>query len=301
MADDASSPPYLQRRQFSGLAAAAVLAPALAGCALPQAPAPSPTFSESLDLYLLAGQSNMAGRGRVEAVDREPPTGLLSLNADADADVQWQPARDPLHADKPSVAGVGPGRSFGLAMAAQMFERRSEQLSAQPGRRIGLVPCAVGGSSISTWQPGARFEIEPGRWVQPFDDTLRRMRLASTAGRWRGVLWHQGESDSNERDAPHHERRLRDLIERLRAAAGDAQLPVLIGQMGRWPAKPWSAAKAEVDAVHQRVAQTLGHAAFVSAEGLGLHADGLNVHFDAAGARELGRRYASAMLRLQAA
>jgi Carbohydrate esterase, sialic acid-specific acetylesterase len=161
------------------------------------------------------------------------------------------------------------------------------------------VPCAVGGSPIRTWQPGAVFEVEPGRRVHPLDDALQRAAQAGPAGRWCGILWHQGESDGNEVDAPLYEARLRQLLLGLRAALGHAQLPVLIGQMGRWPGKPWTAAKLQVDAAHQRVAKTLGQAAFVGAEGLGVHDDGLQVHFDAAGARELGRRYARALQRLQ--
>ena len=268
------------RRNITGLGLAAMLG----GCQS-WVPGRDPGADGALDLYLLVGQSNMAGRGRVEPQDQQADARVVVLRSGG----EWRQAMEPLHADKPSVVGVGPGRSFGLAVA----DRKA-------GRRIGLVPCAVGGSPIAAWQPGAVFEVEPGRLVHPFDDALLQMAQASAAGRWRGILWHQGESDSNERDAPLYEERLRQLLLRLRAALGDAQLPVLIGQMGRWPGKPWSAAKAQVDAAHQRVAQTLGHAAFVSAEGLGLHADGLQVHFDAAGARELGRRYAAALKQLQA-
>lgn len=257
----------------------ASLTPMLAGC---QSLLPGQREGGGLDLYLLVGQSNMAGRGRVEPQDRRTDPRVQALQADG----QWREAVEPLHADRPVVAGVGPGRSFGLAMA-----------DSGAGRRIGLVPCAVGGSSIRTWQPGAVFDIEPGRRLRPLDDALQRAAQASPAGRWRGILWHQGESDSNEADAPLYEAQMRQLLLGLRKALGDTQLPVLIGQMGRWPGKPWSAAKLQVDAAHRRVAQTLGRAAFVSAEGLGLHEDGLQVHFDAAGARQLGRRYARALQR----
>ena len=253
----------------------------LGGC---QSVVPDGGPGAALDLYLLAGQSNMAGRGRLAPQDQRGDERVVALTPDG----RWRIAVEPLHADKPEVAGVGPGRSFGVAAA-----------DSAAGRRIGLVPCAVGGSRIAAWQPGAVFEVEAGRSVRPLDETLRRVAQASAAGRWCGILWHQGESDSNERDAPLYEERLRQLLLSLRTVLGDAQLPVLIGQMGRWPGKPWSAAKAQVDAAHQRVAQTLGHAAFVSAEGLGVHADGLQLHFDAAGARELGRRYAEALLRLR--
>ena len=89
-------------------------------------------------LYLLIGQSNMAGRGRVVAEDKTPHPRVFVLDK---AD-EWAPAVDPLHFDKP-FAGVGPGLAFGKAMA-----------EADPEARIGLVPCAAGGSPISVWRAG---------------------------------------------------------------------------------------------------------------------------------------------------
>ncbi|MEQ1853042.1 MAG: sialate O-acetylesterase, partial [Chthoniobacteraceae bacterium] len=59
---------------------------------------------ERFHLFLLVGQSNMAGRGVVTEEDRKPHPRVLMLNK-ADA---WVPAIDPLHFDK-SAAGVGIG------------------------------------------------------------------------------------------------------------------------------------------------------------------------------------------------
>ena len=55
----------------------------------------------------------MAGRGVVEDVDRVVNTRVLMF----DRNLEWKPAVDPVHFDK-AVAGVGPGRSFGLTVAA---------------------------------------------------------------------------------------------------------------------------------------------------------------------------------------
>ncbi|MFC1763010.1 sialate O-acetylesterase [Planctomycetota bacterium] len=82
----------------------------------------SPAVVKSLDLYLLIGQSNMAGRGTVEPQDLEAHPRVLSLNKEN----QWIPAVDPIHFDK-SIAGVGPGRTFGLTLAEHA-----------PTARIGL-------------------------------------------------------------------------------------------------------------------------------------------------------------------
>ena len=235
-----------------------------------------------MDLYLLAGQSNMAGRGTLEAQDGQVHPRVWSL----DRSGLWVPAVDPIHFDKPGVVGVGPGRSFGLAMAA-----------ARQQATVGLVPCAVGGTSISLWEPGAYF-ADSG--AHPYDDALRRLRLAAPAGNWRGVLWHQGESDCNERAAPLYAARLQRVIERLRAELGNRRLPpvpFVIGQMGRWPGRPWTPWHEMVDRAHRDAARTLPAVAFVNANGFGHRGD--HLHFDAAGARELGRRFGRAMLALQ--
>jgi len=265
-------PLRLTRRRFS-VAGLGALAGA-AGCAVQP--------SRRMALYLLAGQSNMAGRGTLQAQDGQVHPRVWSL----DRSGLWVPAVDPIHFDKPGVVGVGPGRSFGLAMAA-----------ARQQATVGLVPCAVGGTSISLWEPGAYF-ADTG--AHPYDDALRRLRLAAPAGNWRGVLWHQGESDCNERAAPLYAARLQRLIERLRAELGNGRLPpvpFVIGQMGRWPGRPWTPWHEMVDQAHRDAARTLSAVAFVAADDLGHGGD--HLHFDAAAARELGRRCARAMLALQ--
>src|SRR5690606_26741536 len=71
---------------------------------------PDPNFH----LYLLVGQSNMAGRGvnPNEYRDISQPK-ILMLNKEG----KWVTASHPLHFDKPAIAGVGPGLAVGLEMA----------------------------------------------------------------------------------------------------------------------------------------------------------------------------------------
>lgn len=226
-------------------------------------------------LFLLAGQSNMAGRGVVEPADRVPHPRIWML----DAERQWVPAVEPLHFDKP-VAGVGPG----LAFARVLVERDPELV-------VGLVPTAVGGSPISTWRPG---EVHDQTGTPPFDDAIARARAAGPRGRWAGILWHQGESDANPDRAPRYEGEMRSLIERLRRELGDPGLPFIIGQLGEWEERPWTEHHRRVDEVHRRMAIAIPGVAYVSSAGLGHKGDSL--HFSAAGARELGRRYAEAYL-----
>ena len=70
------------------------------------------SVKHELDIYVLIGQSNMAGRGIVEDQDVLEVPRVLTWTQDN----AWAPAVDPLHFDK-KIAGVGPGRTFGLIMA----------------------------------------------------------------------------------------------------------------------------------------------------------------------------------------
>lgn len=232
----------------------------------------------TLQIILLAGQSNMAGRGTVDAQDSVVNPRVLKL----DESMKWVPAVDPLHWDKPALVGVGPGRSFGLVLATR-----------DPNARIGLVPAAVGGSPISSWEPGAR---DPGTGTYPYDDALARMRIAMRDGKVRAILWHQGESDATTELSPAYEAKLRAVIARFRSDLGEPALPFIIGQLGQFGGRPWSADVQRVDAAHRAIAASVPNVAYVSSDGLRDKGDSL--HFDASSARTFGQRYAAAYLAL---
>ncbi|MCA9072722.1 MAG: sialate O-acetylesterase, partial [Planctomycetaceae bacterium] len=177
---------------------------------------------ERFELFLLVGQSNMAGRGRVAEQDTTPHPRVLMLNKGN----KWVPAVDPLHFDKPGIVGVGLGRSFGIEIA-----------KANPGITVGLIPCAVGGSPISVWEPGEFYKATKSH---PYDDALRRARLALKDGTLKGILWHQGESDSKPEAAPQYAKRLHHLIDRFREELNAPEVPFIAGQMGQFKESPWS-------------------------------------------------------------
>ncbi|MEM8735362.1 MAG: sialate O-acetylesterase [Planctomycetota bacterium] len=247
----------------------------------PTSASKSLTRGEATDLHLfvLAGQSNMAGRGRVEAEDKTEDSRILVLGPSN----QWQVAVDPLHFDKPKIVGVGLARSFA-----------KDYLDRHPGVRVGLIPCAVGGSPIRTWEPGALHE---STGAHPFDDCITRVRSAMQSGTLKGILWHQGESDSNQENAPQYERKLARLFDVLRGRFDAPNLPIIVGQMGVFPARPWDSFRKEVDRVHKRLSRLIPRCEFVSS--LGLTHKGDEVHFNSASYRELGHRYFQAYERIE--
>jgi len=231
-----------------------------------------------LHIFVLAGQSNMAGRAEPEEIDRTPHPRVVSLNQND----EWVIAADPIHFDKPKVVGVGPGLAFAKEIANQ-----------NPDIRVGLIPAAVGGSPIESWAPDG---IHEQTGLHPWDDAVHRIGVAAQDGKIKAVLWHQGESDARPERASLYEARLQALIRRFRDTAGNDQLPFIIGQLGQM--REWTDQRQMIDAAHKNVATKLMHTGFIPSDGLNPISD-TNSHFDAASARELGRRYAEAYKHIQ--
>ena len=226
-------------------------------------------------LYLLVGQSNMAGRGKVDEESAKADPRVLMF----DKERHWVPAVDPMHFDK-AGAGVGPGLAFGKRMAA-----------AQPKARIGLIPCAVGGTSIKVWVPGA---ADPATRTHPYDDMLARAQAAMAAGMLKGIIWHQGESDRNE--AATYGANLAALAARMRKDLDAPQVPFIAGELAAFTPEAEAATTAFNLALHA-IKPPIARFGVVSSAGM-VH-KGDKLHFDSASARLLGGRYAEAMLALQ--
>jgi hypothetical protein len=237
---------------------------------------PEKTLAEraSFHLYLLVGQSNMAGRGTIEAVDLSINPRVLSLNKDN----RWVVAMDPLHTDKPSIAGVGLGTTFGKEMA-----------KADPNAVIGLIPCAVGGTSISQWRKGAP---PTGNWGKLYDNAIERAKIAQRDGVLKGILWHQGEADCSPTNIAAYQERLTKLVANFRQDLKAPDVPFLAGTLGVWDPKRHASRKAFNDNL-AGLPTWFAKAAVVDAGGLPHRGD--NTHFSSASLRELGRRFAKAM------
>ncbi|MNX95310.1 Carbohydrate acetyl esterase/feruloyl esterase precursor [compost metagenome] len=232
---------------------------------------PDPNFH----LYLLVGQSNMAGRGVLTAEYRNLSQANVMM---LDKDGNWVRASHPLHFDKPARAGGGPGLSFGIEMA-----------KANPSIRIGLIPCAVGGTAIESWEPGA-MDLVTKKY--PYDEAIARLHVAMKTGVVKGIIWHQGEANSRPERAAGYLEKLETLIDRLRKNAKNKKLPFVAGELGRY--------RATYQLVNDQLKQLPGkvkNTAVASSEGL-VH-KGDNTHFDAASASELGKRFATQMIHLQ--
>lgn len=225
---------------------------------------------KSLDVYLLIGQSNMAGRGTVDAQSQIASEAVLML----DKTNNWVMAKDPVHFDRAS-AGVGPAISFAQTM-----------LQGNKNRQIGLVPCAWGGSPIKVWQPGAKYFEN-----FPYDEAIQRAKIAMQKGVLKGILWHQGESDNDPKKAEAYLEKLKTLVGNLRRDLNAPNLPFVAGEIGYFNKENY------INEIINKLPATVENTAVVSAKDLTDRGD--HLHFDTASARELGKRYAAAMQKLQ--
>ncbi len=227
------------------------------------------------DLYLLIGQSNMAGRGPLtEEFKTKGNDNVFMLNKNG----EWVKAKNPLHFDKPSVAGVGPGLSFGMAMAKKAHHHK-----------IGLIPCAVGGTSINVWEMGG---YDKATKTYPYDDAISRLKTALLSGKLKGIIWLQGESDSSPEKSVGYLDKLKALIYNVRNIAQDSTVPFVAGELGRY--------NPQYDNINKQLKElpsTVKYTAVATSEGLTDKGD--NTHFNSESQEEYGKRFAKKMKRLQ--
>ncbi|KAL7175335.1 hypothetical protein ACSBR2_029020 [Camellia fascicularis] len=171
-------------------------------------------------IFILAGQSNMSGRGGVNngtwdgvvPPQCQPNPAILRLSSE----LNWEEASEPLHKDIDvnATCGVGPGMVF----ANTVLDNKN--LSMSIGGVVGLVPCAIGGTKISEWARGTYL----------YNQLVSRASAAlqDGGGSIQAVLWYQGESDTvNPDDAALYKGRLERFFMDLRADLQSPLLPII--------------------------------------------------------------------------
>jgi hypothetical protein len=233
-------------------------------------------------VYLLIGQSNMEGMPQPQAEDRttDERVKVLAYNNCPNLSRiynEWYTAAPPLHG---CYAGVGPGDYFGKTLAA-----------AYPNATIGLVPCAISGVDIDFFRKGvtsarrSEFRIPPDdHWGGAYEWVLERARIAQQTGVIKGIIFHQGESDNGQAAWVD---KVKGMVTDLRTDLGLGEVPFVAGELLHD-----GCCELHNPIIGQLPSQ-IPNAFVVSAMGL-VGAD--EAHFDLAGQRELGARYAQTML-----
>jgi hypothetical protein len=242
---------------------------------------------KAFKVFLLLGQSNMAGRGVVEPGDRVGNPRILAQQADG----RWVVAREPLHWDKPRVAGVGPGLAFARALLPKLTSAAF----------IGLIPAAFGGTRVAWWQKdydGTQRWPNGETYFQHAVTCARAAPKSSLAG----VLWIQGESDKGTAEldgGSAYRRDFHKFIRDFRAEVGAPDLPFVVATL-----KPWSTGNSHaLNAVFLALPKEISHTAVVDTnapalEGLLKNKTDDPPHYDSPSARRLGELFAREMVPL---
>ena len=228
--------------------------------------------NDDYDVYLLLGQSNMAGRGRMLPEDTvKTIEGVWLLNADGVP----EPAVSPLNRYSSIRKEIGmqqicPGNYF------------SEEMHKATGRKILLVVNARGGSSLSEWMKDSPEQ-------DYFEEAVKRAGQAARYGKIKAVLWHQGESDSGRSDV--YLDSLAVFVSNLRKAIGLDSVPFIAGEIARWTDNA-SAFNEMISHISERIPNS----SYVSSEGCTPLKGVSDPHFSREGQMLLGHRYACKVL-----
>ncbi len=234
--------------------------------------------SDRVWLFVLAGQSNMAGRGLVEPCDTVPHPRIFAVTPDK----RWVVAKEPLQLYQPALTGLGPGMAFARALIKELDEDIC----------IGLIPCAVGGSSTNDWLTDSLYN-----GVRLKSNMTDKVRWAMDYGTVKGVIWHQGESDANAEKIPHYRENTEALFEYFRSVAGDPELPIVAGELGIFPGVEKKRLEyLQINDILSYISEEDPNMVLVRSFGTQPKAD--NVHFDGPSQRAMGKRYALAWLSL---
>ena len=239
----------------------------------------------NLSIFILAGQSNMSGRGVLPETTVTDPRIFMLGN-----DGRWKLASEPVDNPAGQVdmvsydnnAGVSPGMAFAL-----------EILKESPEMYVGLVPVAMGATSLHQWR---RVLTD----TMLYGSLLKRAKAAEAMGRIEGFLWFQGEADAR-RPTDRIRRPLgnrwhegfEQLVSGVRKDLDLPNLPVVYAQIGthrnpetypHWELVKDSQTKVELPAT-----------AMITTEDLDLMD---KVHFTSDAYIEIGRRFAHEYLTL---
>ena len=237
---------------------------------------------EKFKIFVLAGQSNMAGRGTIDPENNKPHPRVLMMNRAG----EWVPCVDPIHFDIDN-SGVGPGKTFAEALA-----------ESDPSITVGVVPCAVGGAPISAWEPGAMFHKGKTDW-HPYDDCLVRTKQALEQGTLSAILWHQGESDCMRSGGYLYQVRFPLLVSRLRKEFNAEGVPLIVGGLRQKHAVEWFG-KILSNSQTMTCEFLYGPGKFVPSKGeYALQPD--NIHFTREAQQDFGKRYFEAYVEVKKA
>ena len=257
----------------------------------------SKVFSQdpNFQIYLCIGQSNMEGAARAELQDSTVNPRFQVMEAINCDNLNrkmgnWYLAIPPLCRCK---TNLGPTDYFGRTMVDNLPEKV----------KVGVIVVAIGGCKIELFDKvnyATYAETAPG-WMKgmikeydgnPYGRLVEMAKLAQKDGVIKGILMHQGESNSND---TLWTRKVKGVYDNLMKDLNldPKNVPLLAGETVNADQQGICAG---MNTIIATLPKALPNSYVICSAGC---ADGPdNLHFSAAGYRELGKRYAEKMLSL---
>lgn len=226
------------------------------------------------DVFLLIGQSNMAGRGLLLESDSSIVEGVYLLNLENSA----EPASNPFNKystirKEIALQQLSPAYSFGKSI----YEKT--------GRKVLLVVNARGGSTMEEW---SKNNIEKNYYSQ----AVERAKAALKMGRLVAIIWHQGEGNSKE--PGDYLTQLSQFVKNLRKDLDSPDVPFIAGEIAPW----WQPFATNFNPVIRQISNVIPNSAYISAQGTKTVSNEQDPHFDRESQIILGERYASIVLQM---
>ncbi|MGQ7871026.1 sialate O-acetylesterase [Sunxiuqinia sp. sy24] len=241
---------------------------------------------KDVHIFILMGQSNMAGYGELLPQDTVPLNKVWMLRGwtNKGAEFTWHQAKHPIHNRLGSD-------QFGLAGA---FAKK--YLEKHPEVEVAFIPVAYGGAEISSLNKG----------TDVYADALNKAIWAKEQGIVKGILWHQGESDTvTPEKSKDYSERMKQLILDVRSDLKIDNLPFVLGNLAEfYGTGPDHDAPERVKSINRvksslrNMPNLLPNVAFVESKGLKARQHHM-VHFNRESLIIFGQRYANAFFKLQ--
>lgn len=247
-------------------------------------------------IFLAFGQSNMEGFPGLEEQDKGPVDKRFQVMAAVDfpnpprEKGHWYTAIPPLA--RPGN-GIGPSDYFGRTLVAHL----------PANVRVGVINVSVAGCKIEMFDRDhytSYAETAPS-WMKniiaayggnPYQRLVEMAKLAQKDGVIKGILLHQGESNTNDKEWPKKVKGVYDnLIQDLNLKP--EEVPLLAGELVD---AEQHGACASMNAIIDDLPKTIPNAYVISSSDCPCRPD--HLHFTPAGYRTLGTRYGEKMLTL---
>ncbi|MHB0998084.1 MAG: sialate O-acetylesterase [Armatimonadota bacterium] len=192
------------------------------------------------DIWVSAGQSNMAGGGLL-IKKQKTDNRIMSFNSNN----KWIIAEEPITRIFSAVAPAIKDRLI-AGWGEESYKAVTEQEKKKPfggvspdlyfarhlvkhtGKNIGIVPCALGATSMGEWSPSLKDKGNASLYGNMLD------RISMVGGKIKGIIWYQGEGETGPGLQEPFENTWLNFVDSVRRDTGIPDLPIIYVQISRY-------------------------------------------------------------------